>query len=84
LFTFAINMKELLNIKNYIYSKAILSKLHENPICLKGIHKGNRFKISIKKKRIGRTKKIIPEIILEKEGKLFYPKHSRDIVRILK
>ena len=77
-------MKELLNIKNVIYSKAILSKLSENPLCLLGNHKGARFKIYLSKNRNSRNKKDILQIVVEKNGKLFYPKHAREIVNILK
>ena len=84
LFTFVINMKELLKIKNYIYSKAILSKVSENPPCLVGIHKGIRFKIYLKPTKAPRQKKAIIQIIVEKNGKNFYPKHTREIINILK
>lgn len=77
-------MKELLSIKNYIYGKAILSKLVENPLSLIGIHKGKHFKIYLSHSRNPKVKKGIPQIVVNKNGKLFYPKHSREIINILK
>ncbi|MCK5847150.1 MAG: hypothetical protein KAG84_06910 [Bacteroidales bacterium] len=77
-------MKELLTIKNYIYGKGIMSKLYENPIHLLGIHKGKQFKIYItKSKNIRGGKKNPPQIVVDKAGKLFYAKHSRNIPDIL-
>ena len=77
-------MRELLNIKNIIYGKAIMSKLSENPLCLIGVHKGNRFKIYMSKAKNIKQKKALTQIVVEKNGKLFYPKHKREIVNILK
>ena len=77
-------MKELLSIKNYIYSKAILSKISENPLCLLGIHKGSRFKIYLSKNKNPKSRNAKAQIVVDKNGKLFYPSHSREIVKILK
>lgn len=77
-------MKDLLTIKNYIYGKAILSKLSQNPLSLVGMHKGNRFKIYLSKNKNQRNKNSPAQIVVEKEGKLFYPKHTREIINIMK
>ena len=71
-------MKELSRIKNYIYGKGILSNLTISSVT--GIHKGKRFVISYSKNRLAKSKN---ELVVEINKKRFYPKDSREIVRLL-
>ena len=61
-----------------------MSKLSEKPLSLIGIHKGKRFKIFFSQAKNSKSKNQKAQIVVEKNGQLFYPKHSREIINILK
>jgi hypothetical protein len=77
-------MHNLLNIKNYIYSKGIMSSVCPKTNSLKGTHKGKRFKIFFRKSKTSRSPKAPLQMVLEIDGKLHYPKNNHVLAAILK
>jgi hypothetical protein len=77
-------MRDILNIKNYIYSKGILSSVCPKTGGLKGVYKGKSFKIYFKKSHIARNSKTTFQMVLELDGKTFYPKNNHVLAAMLK
>jgi len=75
-------MEQLKNIKNYIYSKGILSSIDPATMCLNGYQKGKPFKIHIVRDHKNTKRK--PQIVLEYGGKRYYPKNNIVLGGILK
>ena len=70
-------MKELSKIKNYIYSKGIMSNLNYNS--LNGLYKTKKFTIYFSKTII----KGKPQVLININGKISSLKDSNEIVRLL-
>jgi hypothetical protein len=77
-------MEGLKNIKNYIYSKGIMSTINPATKTLTGIWKGKAFKIYYNKKNYNAGRKIRPQVVLDYGGKLYYPKNNIVLGSILK
>lgn len=71
-------MKQLKTIQNYIYGKGILSSFKLGSLI--GKHKGKEFKIFYSKQNLNKRKH---QLIINISNKLYYPKDTREIVRLL-